>query len=85
MRRPLRVGSRGGPVLITGGAGFIGTNVAARLLDAGRRVRIFDNLSFTHRTEYVRWVLSAKRAATRERRVAEAPALLRGGRRTPLG
>jgi CDP-paratose 2-epimerase len=31
--------------LITGGAGFIGTNLAARLLDGGRRVRIFDNLS----------------------------------------
>jgi CDP-paratose 2-epimerase len=31
--------------LITGGAGFIGTNTAARLIEAGRRVRIFDNLS----------------------------------------
>ena len=31
--------------LITGGAGFIGTNLAARLLDEGRSVRIFDNLS----------------------------------------
>jgi CDP-paratose 2-epimerase len=31
--------------LITGGAGFIGTNVAARLVESGRRVRIFDNLS----------------------------------------
>jgi CDP-paratose 2-epimerase len=31
--------------LITGGAGFIGTNVAAQLIQAGRRVRIFDNLS----------------------------------------
>jgi CDP-paratose 2-epimerase len=31
--------------LITGGAGFIGTNVAARLAASGERVRIFDNLS----------------------------------------
>ena len=31
--------------LITGGAGFIGTNLADRLLSEGRRVRIFDNLS----------------------------------------
>jgi CDP-paratose 2-epimerase len=31
--------------LITGGAGFIGTNLAAALVEAGRRVRIFDNLS----------------------------------------
>lgn len=33
------------PVLITGGAGFVGTNVAHRLLEAGRRVIVFDNLS----------------------------------------
>lgn len=31
-------------VLITGGAGFIGSHVAARLLAAGTRVRILDNL-----------------------------------------
>ena len=31
--------------LITGGAGFIGSNLAHRLLGAGRRVRILDNLS----------------------------------------
>ncbi len=32
-------------VLVTGGAGFIGTNLAQRLLADGRRVRILDNLS----------------------------------------
>lgn len=32
-------------VLITGGAGFVGTNVTLRELHEGRRVRIFDNLS----------------------------------------
>jgi UDP-glucuronate 4-epimerase len=31
-------------VLITGGAGFIGSHVAGRLLAAGRRVRVLDNL-----------------------------------------
>lgn len=38
---------RGGEraVLITGGAGFIGTNLATRLLEAGRRVIVYDNLS----------------------------------------
>jgi CDP-paratose 2-epimerase len=36
---------RTGPALITGGAGFIGTNLADRLLRQGRRVTIFDNLS----------------------------------------
>ncbi len=36
----------GEPVaLITGGAGFIGSNLAQRLLADGRRVLIFDNLS----------------------------------------
>lgn len=35
----------GPPVLITGGAGFIGCNLAARLLDRGRSVLIYDNLS----------------------------------------
>lgn len=35
----------GGPVLLTGGAGFIGANLAHRLLLAGVRVRLFDNLS----------------------------------------
>jgi CDP-paratose 2-epimerase len=33
------------PVLITGGAGFIGTNLAHRLLSQGIGVRIVDNLS----------------------------------------
>ena len=32
-------------VLITGGAGFVGTNAAARLLHQKRRVRILDDLS----------------------------------------
>ncbi|WP_284348749.1 NAD-dependent epimerase/dehydratase family protein [Roseisolibacter agri] len=34
-----------GPVLITGGAGFVGCNVADRLLRAGREVVVLDNLS----------------------------------------
>ncbi len=33
------------PVLITGGAGFVGTNLAQRLLETGRPVLLFDNLS----------------------------------------
>jgi CDP-paratose 2-epimerase len=32
------------PVLITGGAGFVGTNLADRLLEQGESVLIFDNL-----------------------------------------
>ena len=31
--------------LVTGGAGFVGTNLASRLVEEGHTVRIFDNLS----------------------------------------
>ncbi|KAH8667122.1 hypothetical protein BX600DRAFT_463186 [Xylariales sp. PMI_506] len=40
----LPAASRGTLVLITGGAGFIGSNLADRLLELGYRVRILDNL-----------------------------------------
>jgi Bacteriocin-protection, YdeI or OmpD-Associated/Domain of unknown function (DUF1905) len=46
--------------------------------------RIFEGLSFTNRKEYVGWVLGARTPATRQRRVEEAPELLKSGRRTPL-
>jgi CDP-paratose 2-epimerase len=43
---PVRLRSRAPrPVLITGGAGFIGTNLAHRLLQDGRPVLLLDNLS----------------------------------------
>ena len=35
----------GKTVLITGGSGFIGTNLAHRIASSGRRVRLLDNLS----------------------------------------
>lgn len=44
------------PILITGGAGFIGTNLAHRLLLAGRRVLILDNLSRPGVESNMRWL-----------------------------
>jgi CDP-paratose 2-epimerase len=45
-----------GPVLITGGAGFIGTNLAHSLLRAGVPVIVFDNLSRPGVERNVRWL-----------------------------
>jgi len=46
------------PVLITGGAGFIGSNLAHRLLASGERVIIFDNLSRPGVELNLRWLRS---------------------------
>jgi CDP-paratose 2-epimerase len=51
--------SRGNPdgtVLITGGAGFVGTNLAHRLLSSGQRVRIFDSLARPGVERNMRWL-----------------------------
>ena len=44
------------PALITGGAGFVGTNLAHRLLESGRPVLVFDNLSRAGVEENLRWL-----------------------------
>jgi CDP-paratose 2-epimerase len=49
----------GGRVLVTGGAGFVGTNLAARLLASGRRVTVFDNLSRPGVEQNLRWLSQA--------------------------
>jgi len=45
-------------VLITGGAGFIGTNLARRLAEDGERVLVFDNLSRAGVDRNLRWLLT---------------------------
>lgn len=44
------------PILITGGAGFVGANLANRLLAAGKSVLIFDNLSRPGVERNVQWL-----------------------------
>ena len=44
------------PALITGGAGFIGSNVANRLLASGQRVILYDNLSRNGVGRNVTWL-----------------------------
>src|SRR5262249_49730221 len=45
-----------GPVLITGGAGFIGCNLADALMSAGRDVIILDNLSRKGVEQNLQWL-----------------------------
>jgi len=43
----------------------------------------FDGLSYTHRKEYVQWVMEAKRPETRQRRVDRTIEMLRAGTKHP--
>jgi CDP-paratose 2-epimerase len=45
--------------VVTGGAGFIGTNLAARLVEEGRRVLVFDNLARPGVARNLRWLQAA--------------------------
>lgn len=56
-------------------------DLAAALQAAPAANAFFEQLSFTHRREYVSWITEAKKAETRQRRVAKTVELLLEGRR----
>src|SRR5687768_17346156 len=58
------------PVLITGGAGFIGANLADRLLSDGQPVLVFDNLSRAGVGDNLTW-LRERHGALMEVQVAD--------------
>jgi hypothetical protein len=62
----------------------VSDDLAAALATDPEARSAFERLSFTNRSEYVAWVESARRAETRQQRIAATPALLKSGRRTPL-
>ena len=72
--RTKRLDSR--PVLITGGAGFIGTNLADRLLRANRKVILYDNLSRPGVEQNLAWL-----KATHGSQVQHEPGDIRDARR----
>ena len=43
----------------------------------------FNSLSYTHRKEYVRWIIEARKEETRKRRLIRAIEMLKAGTRTP--
>ena len=64
-------------VLITGGAGFVGTNLAERLLSEGRRVRVLDNLARAGVEQNLRWLMARHPQAAVEIADVRDPAALR--------
>jgi len=54
---PVSKNGKSKPILITGGAGFVGSNLAHRLLSSGHRVRLLDNLSRAGVERNLRWLM----------------------------
>jgi CDP-paratose 2-epimerase len=75
-----RKGSHAAHSLVTGGAGFIGTNLVARLVEDGSRVLVLDNLSRPGSERNLRWLLDTYGDAILFQRgdVRDAEAVRRG-------
>lgn len=58
-------------------------DLAARLDAAPAARAFFDGLAYTYRKEYVQWITSAKRDATRQRRLDQAVEKLEAGEKAP--
>jgi hypothetical protein len=54
--------------------------LAAALAHDPQSAAAFDRLAFTHRKEFARWIVEAKRDDTRQRRVEQAMEMIRAGR-----
>ena len=55
----------------------------AKLMKKEGVFQAFEKLSFTHRKEYCRWIMEAKKEETRQARISKAIAMLKTGVRTP--
>jgi bifunctional DNA-binding transcriptional regulator/antitoxin component of YhaV-PrlF toxin-antitoxin module len=54
-----------------------------KLMKKGGVLPFFESLSYTHRKEYCRWIIEAKKEETRARRLEKAIEMLRAGVKTP--
>jgi Bacteriocin-protection, YdeI or OmpD-Associated/Domain of unknown function (DUF1905) len=57
------------------------SDLASALAADAQARRHFDGLSYSHKREYVSWIEEAKRAETRQRRIAGAVDMLRDGKK----
>ena len=55
----------------------------AALLKKEKLLAGFEKLSFTHRKEYCRWIVEARKEETRQARMTKAVDMLRAGVKTP--
>jgi Bacteriocin-protection, YdeI or OmpD-Associated/Domain of unknown function (DUF1905) len=55
----------------------------ARLMKKEGLLAFFESLSYTHRKEYCRWIVDAKKEETRQKRLSKAAEMLKARVKTP--